>query len=70
MGKMKINKVSSDKYLSNINHTYGTNIIYITIKCNRRTGSTTKIQNILDNMCFGNFYFKIGKHSIEIMLLY
>ena len=69
VGKMKIKEVTSEKYLGNRINSDGTNILDITMKCNRGLGTINKIQNILETMFFGKFYFKIGKTLIESMLL-
>ena len=69
MGKTKINEVTSEKYLGNRIDADGTNLLDITMKCNRGIGTINKIQNILETMFFGKFYFEISKTLIESMLL-
>ena len=41
----------------------------ITMKCNRGVGNINKIQNILETMLFGKYYFEVGVTLIECMLL-
>ena len=39
------------------------------MQCNRGVGTTNKIQNVLDTMYFGQYYFEIGITLIESMIL-
>ena len=39
------------------------------MKCNRGSGTINKIQNILETVFFGPYYFEIGITFIESMLL-
>ena len=41
----------------------------ITMKCNQGMGTINKIQNILETMFFGKYYFEVGITLIESMLL-
>ena len=68
-GKLKIKEVSEVKYLGNKLSLDGSNILDITMKCNRGVGTTNKIQNILETMFFGKYYFEVGITLIESMLL-
>ena len=68
-GKMKVAEVSEVKYLGNILSSDGSNIKDISMKCNRGVGTINKIQNILETMFFGPYYFEIGITLIESMLL-
>ena len=68
-GKMKIKDVSDVKYLGNKLNSDGSNMLDITMKCNRGVGTINKIQNNLETMFFGKYYFEIGITLIESMLL-
>ena len=68
-GKMRIKDVSEVKYLGNKLNYDGSNLMDITMKCNRGIGTINKIQNILETMYFGKYYFEIGITLIESMLL-
>ena len=47
----------------------GSNMKDIQMKCNRGFGTVNKIQNILETMFFGSYYFEVGITMIESMLL-
>ena len=68
-GKMKIKDVSDVMYLGNKINSDGSNMMDITMKCNRGVGTINKIQNILETMFFGKYYFEVGITLIESMLL-
>jgi len=57
------------QYLGNKLSCDGTNSKDIAMKSNRGVGTTNKIQNILDTMYFGQYYFEIGITLIESMIL-
>ena len=64
-----MSEVSEVKYLGNKLCSDGSNLQDITMKCNRGIGTINKIQNILETMFFGPYYFEIGVTLIESMLL-
>ena len=67
-GKRKISDVSEVKYLGNKLSCDGSNSKDIAMKCYRGIGTTNKIQNILDTMYFGQYYFEVGIKLIESMI--
>ena len=68
-GKVRIKDVSDVKYLGNKINSDGSNLMDITMKCYRGVCTINIIQNILETMFFGKYYFDIGITLIESMLL-
>ena len=57
IGKIQIKEVSTEKYLGTKINSDGTNLLDITAKCNRGTGTIMKIQTILETKLFGKILF-------------
>ena len=60
-GFCKMEEVSEDKYLGDILSEDGKNLKNIIARRNRGTGSVNQILSILDEICFGKYFFEVAR---------
>ena len=60
-GLCKMEEVSEDKYLGDILSEDGKNSKNIVARKNRGTGSVNQILSILDEICFGKYFFEVAR---------
>ena len=59
-GQHKMKTVEQEKYLGDILSSDGRNVKNISSRRNRGVGSVTQIMSILEDICFGNYYFEVA----------
>ena len=57
VGECKMDEVSEEKYLGDIISVDGKNMKNIVARANRGTGIVTQIMGILEEICFGKYFF-------------
>ena len=59
-GLHKMEEVSHEKYLGDIISSDGRNTKNIAARTNRGTGVVNQIMSMLEDICFGKFYFQVA----------
>ena len=59
-GQHEMKTVEQEKYLGYILSSDGRNVKNISSRKNRAAGSVTQIMSILEDICFGNYYFEVA----------
>lgn len=60
VGEIKVKETEEEKYLGSWIIGKGNNLRTIKDRARKSIGIITKIMNILDETCFGTFYFEVG----------
>jgi hypothetical protein len=68
-GECKMDEVSEEKYLGDIISVDGKNMKNIVARVNRGTGIITQIMAILEEICFGKYFFEVAKMLRNSLLL-
>ena len=59
-GSQEVKEVQQERYLGDILSCDGKNQKNITARKNKGTGIITQIMSILEDICFGNYYFQVA----------
>ena len=69
VGECKMEEVTEEKYLGDIISVDGKNMKNIVSRVNRGTGIVTQIMGILEEICFGKYFFEVARMLRNSLLL-